>query len=193
MTAINRRAFVKRLVEAAPNALFVAGLGNPVYDLAAAGDGPQNIYLWGAMGGAAPMALGLALAQPERRIIVLTGDGEILMALGAFATIAAKRPTNLALCILDNEAFAETGEQSGLTSQGVDLAGVARAAGFAAVDTITMQERTEAATSMLSTAAGPVCVVVKLPLGAPDKVLPIRDGFLQTARFRAHLGFPPEG
>ena len=193
MSEIDRRDFVRRLVGAAPNALYVASLGNPVYDLAAAGDSPRNFYLWGAMGGAAAMALGLALAQPTRRVIALAGDGEILMALGSLATIAAQRPKNLALCVLDNEAFAETGRQSGLTGRGADLVGIAKAAGFAMSDAIAEEAAIDLGIERLSINEGPVCVIVKLALSEPPKVLPLRDGVLQTARFRAHLGLPLDG
>ena len=104
---LNRRALVAKLLEGRGDALVVTGLGSATYDAAAAGDHPLNFYLWGAMGSAAMIGLGLALAQPERRVVVLTGDGELLMALGALATIAAERPPNLALLVLDNEAFGE--------------------------------------------------------------------------------------
>ncbi|WP_436784627.1 thiamine pyrophosphate-dependent enzyme, partial [Streptomyces sp. URMC 126] len=83
--------------------LVVTGLGSPTYDVAAAGDHPRNFYLWGAMGGAAMVGLGLALAQPTTPVLVVTGDGEMLMGLGGLATIAAKNPPNLSVAVLDNE------------------------------------------------------------------------------------------
>src|SRR5579884_3120773 len=91
-----RRAAMAALLERRDdNLLVVPGLGSTTWDLAALGDNPRNFYLWGAMGGAAMIGLGLALAQPKRRVAVITGDGDMLMGLGALATIAAKRPRNL--------------------------------------------------------------------------------------------------
>ena len=110
--------------------LVVAGLGSPNWDATAAGDHPLTFPLWGAMGSAAMIGLGLALAQPERRVLVLTGDGEQLMALGALATIAVQRPPNLAVVVLDNERYGETGMQATHTAHGVDLAGIASGRGL---------------------------------------------------------------
>ena len=90
----------------------VAGLGSTAWDVTAAGDRPLNFPLWGAMGGAAMLGLGLALAQPARRVLVMTGDGELLMGLGSLATIAVQRPPNLAIVVFDNERYGETGMQA---------------------------------------------------------------------------------
>ena len=116
--------------------LLVTGLGSSSYDAFAAGDHEANFYLWGAMGGAAMMGLGLALAQPGRPVCVLTGDGEQLMGLGALATIAVKKPANLTIVVLDNGHFGETGMQTSHSGLGVDLHRIAQAAGFAAVSDI---------------------------------------------------------
>ena len=114
---LDRRAVVKRLLAACPDALVVTGLGSAAYDVFAAGDRPENFYLWGAMGGAAAIGLGLALAQPSRSVLVITGDGEQLMGIGALATIAAQQPGNLSIVVLDNGHFAETGMQASHTRQ----------------------------------------------------------------------------
>ena len=114
----------------------VTGLGSPTYDASAAGDRPLNFYLWGAMGGAAMIGLGLALAQPGRRVLVLTGDGEMLMGLGALATIAVQAPRNLAVAVLDNGRYGETGSQRSHTAHGVDLAAIAQGCGWRAVCTV---------------------------------------------------------
>ncbi len=97
--------------------LVVPGLGSTTYDLAAAGDDDRNFYLWGAMGGAAMIGLGLALAQPERRVAVITGDGEMLMGMGALATIGVQQPENLAVIVFDNQAYGETGGQASHTAE----------------------------------------------------------------------------
>ena len=131
---LERREAVARLLAQRGDCVVVTGLGAPTYDVAAAGDTTRNFYLWGAMGGAAMVGLGLALAQPDTSIVVVTGDGEMLMGLGAFATIAAQQPPNLTIVVLDNGAYGETGGQPSHTSLGVDLAAVARGAGIAECD-----------------------------------------------------------
>ncbi|MGD8350104.1 MAG: thiamine pyrophosphate-dependent enzyme, partial [Gammaproteobacteria bacterium] len=123
---VDRRELVKALIDAVPDALVVSGLGSPSYDLFSAGDRELNFYLWGAMGGASSLALGLALAQPERPVIALTGDGEQLMGIGSLATIGAQQPNNLTLVVLDNGHYGETGMQPAHTSLGTDLVEVAR-------------------------------------------------------------------
>src|SRR5215469_2147092 len=122
---LSRRSAVAQILADRRDTLVVTGLGSPTYDVAAAGDHPLNFYLWGAMGSAATMGLGLALAQPRRRVLVITGDGELLMGLGALATIAAKQPANLAIAVIDNERYGETGMQASHTGVGVDLGEIA--------------------------------------------------------------------
>jgi len=114
---VDRRAFVARLIAAVPQALVVTGLGSAAYDVYAAGDRDRNYYRWGAMGGASALGLGLALAQPDRPVVVVTGDGEMLMGIGSLGTIGAKRPRNLAVVVLDNGHYGETGMQRSHTSR----------------------------------------------------------------------------
>src|SRR6266853_5851227 len=135
---LERRAFVKELLADRGDLAVVCGLGSSTYDVAAAGDHPLNLYLWGAMGGAAMIGLGLALARPDRRVAVLTGDGEALMGLGALATIGVKQPKNLCIVVLDNGHYGETGMQPSHTQAGVDLVAVARACKF--VDALHVSE-----------------------------------------------------
>ena len=94
---LDRRRLVKALMRQRGDAVVVTGLGAPTYDCFAAGDSILNFYLWGGMGGAAMLGLGLALAQPDRRVIVVTGDGEMMMGIGSLSTIAAQMPTSLSL------------------------------------------------------------------------------------------------
>ena len=128
---LKRRAAVRALLRDRGGMLVIGGLGAPAWDITAAGDCPENLPLWGGMGGAAMMGLGLAIAQPGRRVLVITGDGEMLMGIGSLATIAVQRPPNLAIVVTDNEHYGETGMQETHTKHGVDLAGMARAAGIA--------------------------------------------------------------
>ena len=184
---LNRRTLVAELLKSRGDSLVVTGLGSPTYDAAAAGDDTRNFYLWGAMGSAAMVGFGLALAQPKRRIVVITGDGELLMGIGSLATIAVQKPGNLAILVLDNEAFGETGRQAGLTGQGVDLCGVARAAGFAAARMIERDNDVSALAELLFRAPGPALGVAKVDLEADPLALPSRDGRYLTQRFRIAL------
>lgn len=188
---LRRRAAVARLMRDRGESLVVSGLGAPTYDLFAAGDHDGNFYLWGAMGGAAVMGLGLALAQPQRPVIVLTGDGEALMGLGAFATIAVQKPANLAVVILDNERYGETGGQPSHTAGGVDLAAVAQAAGIGETRVV----RDEAGLASLAERIhrpgnGPLVAVVKIDPAEEPRALPSREGAFIKGRFRQALGLP---
>ena len=138
---LNRRDVVSNILRDRGDALIVTGLGSTTWDAAAAGDHPNNFYLWGGMGGAAMTALGLAQAQPKRRVIVLTGDGEMLMGLGSLATIGAAAPLNLAICVIDNQRYGETGMQETHTGHGVDLAAMATGAGFAETQTVLVEAK----------------------------------------------------
>jgi thiamine pyrophosphate-dependent acetolactate synthase large subunit-like protein len=189
---LDRRKLVADLAKARGDALIVTGLGSPTYDLAAAEraagrDEAGNFYLWGAMGSAAMIGLGLALAQPKRRVVVVTGDGEMLMGLGSFATIAAQKPGNLAILVLDNEAFGETGAQAGLTGKGIDLCGIAAAAGFAATLQAEGANAASGLADLLFHAPGPVLAVAKIALTRDPLVMPPRDGHYLVQRFRANL------
>ena len=188
---INRRAFVAELIKACPDALVVAGLGSSTYDLFAAGDRPNNFYLWGAMGGAAAIGLGLALAQPERDVIVLTGDGEQLMGLGMLATIGAQQPKNLTLVILDNGHFAETGMQRSHTSLGTDLIAVAKATSFRQTARITEIGEVTQVRDGVHARKGPALFQVMVKAEDLPRALPIRDGVHIKNRFRSALGFLP--
>jgi thiamine pyrophosphate-dependent acetolactate synthase large subunit-like protein len=109
----------------------IGGIGNSNFDLWASGQRPQNFYMLGSMGLATPIALGVALAQPRRKVFALDGDGSILMQLGALGTAAAEACKNLAIVIWDNGIYQITGSQKTLTSAGTDLVGIAKAAGIA--------------------------------------------------------------
>src|SRR4051794_41882275 len=106
---LDRRAVVSALLKDRGDAVAIGGLGASTYDIAAAGDHDRNLYLWGAMGGAVMIGLGLALAQPDLPVVVITGDGEMLMGMGSLATVALQKPANLSIVVLDNERYGETG------------------------------------------------------------------------------------
>ncbi len=182
---LNRRDVVRRLLEDREDMLVVAGLGQPCYDCFAAGDDPRTFYLWGAMGGAVPTGLGLALAQPGRRVMVVTGDGDALMSTGALATVGAEAPENLSICILDNERYGETGGQTTHTARGADLAAMAAAAGVQDTRTVRTSAELAAAVSVLRRGPGPVAAVVKVAPEGEAGALPPQDGPHLKRRFRS--------
>ena len=184
---LNRRAVVARILRDRGTALVVSSLGNPTFDVGAAGDHPANFYLWGGMGGALMTGLGLALAQPDRRVLVFAGDGETMMGLGALATVAVQRVPNLSLVVLDNEHYAETGMQPAHAGRGVDIAGIARAAGFAEALAVRTDAALEAAVPGLYTAPGPVLACIKVSIEPAPTSLPPRDGAYLRSRFREHV------
>jgi thiamine pyrophosphate-dependent acetolactate synthase large subunit-like protein len=184
---LDRRAAVKILLEERGDLLVVSGLGSATYDVAAAGDDPRNFYLWGAMGGAAMIGLGLALARPERRVLVVTGDGEMLMGLGSLATIAVQRPDNLAIVVLDNGAFGETGMQQSHTAAGADLAAIAKASGIPSTHRIEDEAGLRRLAATLRQTRETLFACVRVAATDHPRVLPEKDGVALKKRFRAAL------
>ena len=184
---LDRRAFVKQLLVDRKDLLVVSGLGTPTYDVAACGDHPLNFYLWGAMGGAAMIGLGLALARPERRVLVLTGDGEALMGMGSLATIGVKQPTNLVVIVLDNQHYGETGMQPSHTKAGIDLVAVARACRFADGLHVSDMRDADRARDLVHNGRGPILVQARIASDDAPRVLPTRDGHAIKLRFMAAL------
>lgn len=189
-SSLARRDAVAALLRNRENMLIVSGLGSPTYDVHAAGDRDDNFYLWGAMGGAALIGLGLAQAQPDKRVVVVTGDGEQLMAFGSLATIAVAKPRNLDIVVIDNHHFGETGMQVSHTGRGVDFATIAAACGFASTLTVsTLQDVETLANTLRTPSAGPRLFVIKVAADSPPRSMPSRDAVTIKNRFRAHLGF----
>ncbi len=184
---LERRAAVAALLARRGDALVVTGLGSPTWDACAAGDDVRNFYLWGGMGGAAMVGLGLALAQPQRRVLVLTGDGEMLMGTGSLATLGVQRPANLAIAVLDNEHYGETGMQATHTGSGVDLAGIAKASCFAAAATVRTEAELQSWIPRLYEAQGPLFAAIKVSTDKAPMTLPLRDGTHIKNRFREAL------
>lgn len=184
---LHRRDVLGSALAERGDTLFVSGLGSTTWDLASFGDRPENFYLWGAMGNASMIGLGIALAQPERRVVVLTGDGEMLMGMTSFSTIGAKRPSNLAICVIDNETYTETGRQPTATGRGTDLAAVAAACGFARTETIRAEAEVAGLAQLLFREPGPVCAVVKVVDEDLPMSVPPRDGGYLKTRFRIGL------
>ncbi len=182
-----RRDVAKALLAGRDGLAVVGGLGSSAWDITAAGDHDLNFPLWGAMGGAAAIGLGIALAQPDRRVLVLTGDGEMLMGLGSLATIAVQKPGNLAIVVLDNERYGETGMQRTHTAFGVDLPGMAAAAGFPVTGIARDQGDLDAALPVILEAPGPVFYSIKVRAQELDFALPTNDGVVLKDRMRKAL------
>jgi thiamine pyrophosphate-dependent acetolactate synthase large subunit-like protein len=189
---LNRRDVVGSLLADRKEAIVVGGLGASTYDIAAAGDHDRNLYLWGAMGGAVMMGLGMALAQPELPVVVITGDGEMLMGMGSLATVGLQKPGNLSIVVLDNEVYGETGGQASHTAGNVDLVALAKACGIADAHTLaTLAEIKAFAASMQNVARGPRFASVKIDAANLERVLSSRDGQYTVTRIRGSLGFGP--
>jgi thiamine pyrophosphate-dependent acetolactate synthase large subunit-like protein len=184
---LHRREVVKALLTDRGTLLVVAGLGAPAWDATEAGDHALTFPLWGGMGGAAMIGLGLAIAQPGRRVLVITGDGEMLMGLGSLATIGVWRARNLSVVVLDNERYGETGMQSTHTAHGVDLAAIARACGFVASSTVTTMDDVGRLRGGIHDADGPLFAQIKVGTDKLPLVLPPRDAVHLKNRFREAL------
>jgi len=183
----NRAALTKRLVAKLGDEAVIAGIGNTNFDLYAAGHRAQNFYMLGSMGLACPIAVGVALAQPERGVIALEGDGSILMALGCLATIASLKPRNLTIIIMDNGIYQITGKQPTATSGATDIVAVARGAGIAASEWIRDEAHFDSLIARGFRHGGPILLAAKID-DQPGAVQPPRDPALVRNRFMKGLG-----
>ncbi len=184
---LDRRTVVRALLADRRGTLVVTGLGAPAYDVAAAGDNPLNFYLWGAMGDATMVGMGLGLARPQDTVLVITGDGEMLMGIGSLATLAVQRQPNLRVVVLDNERYGETGFQASHTAHGLDLAAVAQAMGVPDVLRATTTDDVRALATRIHEPGGPLLAVIKISDAPVPMILPPRDGALLKHRFRQTL------
>lgn len=185
---LKRREVVAELLKDRGDALVVSGLGSPSYDVMAAGDHDLNYYLWGAMGGAAMIGLGLAKARPDRSVLVITGDGEMLMAMGAFATIAVQAPKNLTIAILDNGHYGETGMQLSHSGHGVELSKVAASMNFDWTARITDMDAVRDLRRRVHSKTALNCATIAIDSAEVQRVLPSRDGVYIKNRMKLALG-----
>ncbi len=184
---MTRLEATRRLKALVTNEPVIASLGHPAYDLFEAGDRPENFYTWGSMGLASSIGLGLAMAQPERRVIVLDGDGSLLMNLGSLATIATVAPANLIVIVWDNELYGTTGGQPTATAGGADLAGAAEALGIASVVTVWEPEEFDSAIGIAQREPGPWVIVAKVSESGVATKPPL-DSPMIKRRFMAAIG-----
>ena len=180
---LDRREFVGRLLKDRGDLMVLTGLGTATFDVAAYGDNPLNFYIWSAMGCTSMVGLGLAMARPDRRVAVITGDGDVLMALGSLATIGAKQPANLSIICLDNAHYAATGMQPSATAGTTDLAVVAKGCGFKSVLTVAGLEDAEKVRERMHAGTGPFFVHARVDTKKQERIIPTRDGYGMKYRF----------
>jgi thiamine pyrophosphate-dependent acetolactate synthase large subunit-like protein len=185
---LDRRAAIRALLAERGDLLVVTGLGSTTYDAASLGDDERNFYLWGAMGGAAMVGLGLAIARPDRPVLVVTGDGDTLMGLGALATTGVQSPPNLAIAVFDNGRYAETGMQPSHTDSAVSLVGVAQSCGITAAFDIAHEEALADFARRAQRMEQTLFARVAILADEPPRILPPRDGVLLKNRFRRATG-----
>lgn len=192
---MQRRTVVAALLENRPaDMVVVSSLGNPTWDVASVGDHALNFNFIGAMGQAGPFALGLAMARPEKRIVLFAGDGELLMSLGVLATIANQAPANLAVVALDNESYVETGSQPSATAGPTDLEAVARACGFVHTRAVVDETPLDDIRVMVWEGEGPLFVNIKIAAEALPLVFPYSfDGAMAMNRFRGAVNDSGKG
>ncbi len=182
---IQRRRFVQKILgNRKDNLRVVSGLGTSTWDLMSSGDDTRNFGFIGAMGQAAPFSLGLSIAQPNKRVLLFTGDGDMLMSLGTMATIANHPMPNLTVLVMDNESYVETGSQPTATAGKTDLELVAKGAGIENTYTIIKQSDDFKVLNTIYEEEGPSLVVVKCKAEETSLVFPYSfDGVTSINRF----------
>ena len=184
---LNRRVVISELLKERKNSLIVNGLGGTCWDVASLGDNDLNFYVWGGMGNACMIGLGLALSQPDKKVIVITGDGEMLMGIGSLATIALKQPKNLSIVVFDNELYGETGNQKTHTAYCTNLSKIAIGSGIINSSIILTQEDLLSLSSEIHQIKNLSFSVIKIAQDQEEIVLPIREGAFIKSRFRRAL------
>ena len=184
---LNRRLVISELLKERENSLIVNGLGGTCWDVASLGDNDLNFYVWGGMGNACMIGLGLALSQPDKKVIVITGDGEMLMGIGSLATIALKQPKNLSIVVFDNELYGETGNQKTHTAYCTNLSKIAIGSGIINSSIILTQEDLFSLSLEIHQIKNLSFSVIKINQDQEEIVLPIREGAFIKSRFRRAL------
>ena len=184
---LNRRLVISELLKERKNSLVVNGLGGTCWDVASLGDNDLNFYVWGGMGNACMIGLGLALSQPDKKVIVITGDGEMLMGIGSLATIALKQPKNLSIVVFDNELYGETGNQKTHTAYCTNLSKIAIGSGIINSSIILTQEDLLSLSLEIHQIKNLSFSVIKINQDQEEIVLPIREGAFIKSRFRRAL------
>jgi thiamine pyrophosphate-dependent acetolactate synthase large subunit-like protein len=184
---MDRRALVAHLLNNRGNLMVITGIGSSTYDVAACGDHPLNFYIWSGLGCTPSVGLGLALAQPDRRVAIVTGDGDMLMALGSLATIGVKQPKNLSVVCLDNGHYSATGMQPSATSAGIDLAQAAAACRLR-VEAVSDLSRADELRTLLHSGPDPIFIHARVDADDQKRIIPSRDGLAIKHRFMQAAG-----
>lgn len=185
---LNRLDAVPALLGDLSDTLVVSGLAGAAQDVAAHSQESENVFiLAGAMGAAVPVALGLALSRPERQVLVATGDGDLLMNVGALSVVGAMQPRNLSIVCIDNGHYGETGYQPSHTSRGVDLETIARGSGIGATMTINSMDEIAAGRALLARADAPCFVLLKVSAEPSARYKRSLDARARKTLFRATL------
>ena len=185
---LSRLALTRRLVSLLTNGeAVIGGIGNTKFDLVAAGRRPENFYMLGSMGLSVPIALGVALAQPERRVIALEGDGSLLLNLGCLATVAVAAPPNLTIVIWDNGAYQITGKQRTATAIATDIVAVARGAGIACSDWAADEDDFARLVAQALATESPALIAARID-DAPGEGRPDWDPVILKDRFMRGIG-----
>jgi thiamine pyrophosphate-dependent acetolactate synthase large subunit-like protein len=187
MEKLKRREVLARVLEDRGDTLVVPSLGTSNYDLFAVSPSDENAYFWNAMGLTVPAGLGLAIAQPDRRVLVVAGDGDMMMGIGSLSVIAAQAPDNLGILVMDNEMFEETGAQSGLTSRRADIAKIAQGSGIEKTMTVRTDNEVSRLADFLLKEKGPVLAVAKIAPSTEKPVFPPMDGPELVSTFRTSV------
>jgi len=184
---LNRRYVITELLRNRKDNLIINGLGGTCWDVASLGDNNFNFYVWGGMGNACMIGLGLALSQPNKKIIVITGDGEMLMGIGSLITIAVKKPKNLSIVVFDNELYGETGNQKTHTAHGVNLSAIAKGSGIKNSKIIQNTTELKSLSSKINQINELSFTQIKINNESDETILPIREGPYIKSRFRKNL------
>ncbi len=185
---LDRREAVPALIGDPSDFLIISGLAGSAKDIGHLTQETPNAYLLGgAMGAAVSMGLGLALARPERRVLVVTGDGELIMNAGALATVGVMQPSNLSIVCVDNGHYGETGNQEGHTNLGVDLEVIARGSGIAVTRTVRTEEDIVDAAKILRQTNAPAFVLLRVHDGPPAAYKRNFDAVERKVVFRRNL------
>jgi len=192
MSGMTRLDATRRIAASCAGDPIVASLGHPAYDLFATGDRDTYFYTWGSMGLASSIGLGLAMAKPDRRVVVLDGDGSLLMNLGSLATIGWVKPANLLLIVIDNRLYGTTGGQESATAHGADLDAAARAMGIGASVSVSTLSELDAALAQTAGAPGPHVIIARVD-ETPPTMKPPQDCVFIKQRFMRAIGSPEGG
>jgi len=186
--ALERSEAVPALVGDPKDVLFISALGGAARDTARICEPHQNFYAFaGVMGGSVMTGLGLSLAQPAKRVLVITGDGDLLMNVGSLATVAVMNPPNLSILCVDNSHYWETGRQKTHTALGTDLAAMAAGAGIRKVRTVLQPADIPEAAALLRESGGACFVLLKVKPGDPPRIRRSNDAGFTKFRFRQEL------